>query len=331
VDYFLEFEKPVSALENQIKELKKNSEDMDISREIDALQAKVDKLIQQIYSNLNPWQRVQLSRHPLRPHCRDYIAEMIEDFHELCGDQRFSDDQAIMGGVGYLKGQRVMVIGIEKGRKTKEKIIHNFGMPRPDGYRKALRLMKLAEQFSLPVITLIDTPGAYPGMDAEERGQAQAIAENIEKMFTIKSPMIALVIGEGGSGGALGLAVADEVLMMEYSVYSVISPESCASILWSDPSMAEKASNALKMTPDKAKELKVIDGIINEPFGGAHRSPADCIKAVELKLHKSLSKLKKKSLEDLLEDRFKKFRQMGQAAIEGRVDVSSYAQAESDQ
>jgi acetyl-CoA carboxylase carboxyl transferase subunit alpha len=311
MEYTLDFERPVLILENQIKELQSSGGELDIDNEVKALQEKLDRLIRQVYENLTPWQRVQLSRHPQRPHTIDYINNLIDDFHPLAGDRNFRDDKAMLGGLGFIGDEKVMIIGIEKGRKTGEKIEHNFGMPKPEGYRKALRLMELAEQFNLPIITLVDTPGAYPGIGAEERGQAQAIANNIEKMFEINSPILTCIIGEGGSGGALGIAVADYVCMLEYSTYSVISPESCASILWSDPSMAEKAANSLQLTPKKAMELGIIDKIIQEPFGGAHRHPKDTIKGVKESLLKRLKELKKEKIEDVKAKRFKKFREMG--------------------
>lgn len=316
-NYALEFEKPVRELENQIKELKEASSrpSIDISKEIKALEGKVNTLIQDIYQNLTPWERVQLSRHPNRPHTVDFIEHLITDFHELKGDRRFANDSAIIAGFGYFNGEKVAVVGIEKGRKTKEKVEHNFGMPRPEGYRKALRVMQLAGQFQIPIISFVDTPGAYPGIGAEERGQSQAIAENLAELFDVKSPILALVIGEGGSGGALGIAIADRVLMMQYSVYSVISPESCASILWADPKKAETAANALQLGPDKAVELKVADKIVQEPPGGAHK---DIPKAMELAreaLNSELIALKKLKTDKLLEHRFKKFREMGNQTI----------------
>lgn len=320
MDYTLDFEKPVKTLENQIKELKEASSNVDLEKEIKFLQKKVNSLISDIYLNLTPWQRVQLSRHPNRPHSIHYIESMVEDFKALHGDRYFGDDQAIIAGLGKIGGHKVAIIGIEKGKKTKEKIERNFGMPRPEGYRKALRIMKLASRFSLPVITLIDTPGAYPGIGAEERGQSQAIAENLAEMFDIKTPIISVVVGEGGSGGALGIAVADNILMMEYSVYSVISPESCASILWADPKMAEQAANSLKLDPSKALELKVIDDIIEEPPGGAHRNPLQAIELVKKRLIKELDKLSKISSDDLIERRYNKFRSIGNTSIDGLED-----------
>ncbi len=319
MEYTLEFEKPVFELENQIRELKQASErpNIDLSAEIGALQAKVDKLIVEIYQNLSPWERTLLSRHPSRPHAIDYIEACVTDFHEIHGDRRFSDDPCMVCGFGYLEGQRVAVIGIEKGRKTQDKIRNNFGMAQPEGYRKALRLMEMASQFGVPVLTFVDTPGAYPGIGAEERGQALAIAENLEKMFGIKTPIVTVVIGEGGSGGALGIAIADRVLMMEFSVYSVISPESCASILWSDPKMAETAANALQLSPNKAFELKVIDGVVKEPVGGAHRYPAQALGAVKEAVIREFNILKKIPTAKLLDERFAKFRRMGNDTITG--------------
>jgi acetyl-CoA carboxylase carboxyl transferase subunit alpha len=312
-DFMLEFEKPVKTLENQIKELKEASKrpGIDISKEIKALEKKVSGLTREIYGNLNSWERVQLSRHPNRPHTVDYIQAIVRDFHEVCGDRKFANDPAMITGFGYIADQKFAIIGIEKGRKTKEKMVHNFGMPRPEGYRKALRVMKLAEQFQIPIVTFIDTPGAYPGIGAEERGQAEAIAFNLEEMFNIKVPIIAIVIGEGGSGGALAIGIADKVFMQEYSVYSVISPESCASILWADPKLAETAANSLDLGPQKALELKVIDGIIPEPAGGAHKEPEVAYEAVKETILKTYSKLATLGEEKLLENRFARFRVLG--------------------
>lgn len=316
MDFILDFERPVSELETQIRELKQAShQNIDISHEIEALQAKVNKMLEEIYSKLSPWERTQLSRHPARPHAIDYIEKIVADFHEIHGDRRFSDDPSLVAGFGYIDGHKIAVIGIEKGRKTQEKIKRNFGMANPEGYRKALRVMQLASQFGIPVVTFVDTPGAYPGIGAEERGQALAIAENLEEMFSIKAPIISVVIGEGGSGGALGIAVADKVFMMEYSIYSVISPESCASILWSDPKMAETAANSLQLSPNKAIQLKVIDGIIKEPAGGAHRHPEMAIQAVKDSIKSSLESLRKEDIDVLLQLRFEKFRKMGNLTL----------------
>ena len=302
MDYTLEFERPVFELENQIRELTEASAgpNIDLTAEIGALQAKVNRLIQDIYQ---------------RPHAIDYIEGIFTDFHEVHGDRRFSDDPSMLAGFAFLDGQRVAVLGIEKGRKTNEKIKRNFGMANPEGYRKALRVMEMASQFGMPVITFVDTPGAYPGIGAEERGQAQAIAENLEKMFGIRVPIISVVIGEGGSGGALGIAIADRVLMMEYSVYSVISPESCASILWSDPKMAETAANALQLSPNKAMELKVVDGVIKEPVGGAHRYATEAIRKVKEALIAELAPLNQTAVDALLEERFAKFRRAGNSTL----------------
>ena len=317
MEYTLDFEKPVQDLENQIKDLKdaNDKSDLDISKEIGTLQDKVDGLLKEIYENLNPWERVQLSRHPKRPHTLDYIEELIEDFHEVHGDRRFSDDPSVITGFGYIGGRKVAIVGIEKGRKTQDKIKRNFGMARPEGYRKAIRILKMAAQFNIPVISFVDTPGAYPGIGAEERGQAQAIAENLEEMFGVEVPIISIVIGEGGSGGALGISIADKVHMMEYSVYSVISPESCASILWSDPSRAEMAANSLKLGPQKALELKIIDNIISEPVGGAHREPEAAAQQLKAQILKDLDELTKLDKSELLGMRFDKFRQMGNQTI----------------
>ncbi len=316
MDFTLEFERPVSELENQIRELRQTTnKNIDISHEIAALEAKVNQMLEEIYKKLTPWERTQLSRHPQRPHTVDYIEKIITDFHEVHGDRRFSDDMSMITGFGYIDGQKVAAIGIEKGRKTQEKIKRNFGMANPEGYRKALRVMQLASQFNIPVITFVDTPGAYPGIGAEERGQALAIAENIQEMFNIKSPIISIVIGEGGSGGALGIAVADKVFMMEYSIYSVISPESCASILWSDPKMAEIAANSLQLSPNKALELKVIDSVIKEPAGGAHRYPDQAIAKVKESIVASLNQLMAMDTDLMMEKRFEKFRQMGNSTI----------------
>lgn len=316
MDFTLDFERPVTELERQIRELKEAShQNIDISHEIAALQSKVDQMLEDIFKNLSPWERTQLSRHPARPHAIDYIEKIVDNFHEVHGDRRFADDPSMITGFGFIDGQKVAVIGIEKGRKTQEKIKRNFGMANPEGYRKALRVMHLAHQFNIPVVTFVDTPGAYPGIGAEERGQALAIAENLEEMFKIRTPIISIVIGEGGSGGALGIAIADKVYMMEYSVYSVISPESCASILWSDPKMAETAANSLQLSPAKALELKVIDTVIKEPAGGAHRYPEEAIKKVKKVIVTTLKELKAKSPEELMNGRFEKFRQMGNSTL----------------
>ncbi|MDD0854851.1 acetyl-CoA carboxylase carboxyltransferase subunit alpha [Halobacteriovorax sp. GB3] len=316
-NYTLEFEKPVKELEDQIKELKEATKksEIDISNEVKALQNKVSTLMTEIYENLTPWERVQLSRHPNRPHSVDYIEKIVDEFHEVSGDRFFANDQAIITGFGKIGGEKVAVVAIEKGRKTKEKVTHNFGMPRPEGYRKALRVIQMAGRFNIPVVTFVDTPGAYPGIGAEERGQASAIAENLVELFDIKTPMLSVVIGEGGSGGALGIAIADRVLMMEYSVYSVISPESCASILWADPKKAETAANALNLGPAKALELKIVDDMIKEPIGGAHKNPELAADLVKSAIVKEITNLKKNDIDTLLTKRFEKFRAMGNTTI----------------
>jgi acetyl-CoA carboxylase carboxyl transferase subunit alpha len=319
MEYTLDFERPISELENQIRDLKHASigPNIDLTQEIEALQSKVNLLLKDIYANLSPWERVQLCRHPNRPHTMDYIENIVEDFKEIHGDRAFADDPSMITGFGKLNGEKVVIIGIEKGRKTQDKIKRNFGMSRPEGYRKALRVMKLAEQFHIPIVTFVDTPGAYPGIDAEERGQAQAIAENLQQMFGLKTPIIAIVIGEGGSGGALGIAIADSVMMMEYSTYSVISPESCASILWSDPKKAEVAANSLNLSPQKALELKVIDEIIAEPVGGAHRNQTVAMNIVKQAILAKITQFKKIKTQDLLDARFNKFRKMGNETLLG--------------
>jgi acetyl-CoA carboxylase carboxyl transferase subunit alpha len=313
MDPYYEFERPITNLEKRITELKEMSvqEKMDFSTEIGALEKKLTQLIEEVYSNLSPWQRVQLSRHPSRPYAEDYIKLLFTDFQELHGDRKFRDDPAIIGGVGKFRGQPVMLIGQQKGRGTKEKMKRNFGMAKPEGYRKAIRLMEMAGRFSLPIITLVDTPGAYPGIDAEERGQSEAIADSIMRMFDLPVPVITAVIGEGGSGGALAVAVADVVMMQEFSTYSVISPESCASILWSDSSMAEQAAKVLKLSAPDVKALGVVDGIIPEPQGGAHRDYEKAAKLLGDGIQDQLTKLLKKNSEELRTLRLSRFRKMG--------------------
>jgi acetyl-CoA carboxylase carboxyl transferase subunit alpha len=278
VDAYLDFEKPIVSLEKKIEDLNEisKSQGVDLAAEISTLRAKVEALVTEIYGHLTPWQRVQVSRHPNRPYFRDYVQALFPDFLELQGDRCFADDRALVGGTATLslKGSAwmpVMILGQQKGRSTRERLEQNFGMSKPEGYRKAIRLMELANRSKMPVIQFIDTPGAYPGIETEERGQAQAIAECIRTGFSLDVPMISIVIGEGGSGGALAIGVANKVLMLEYATYSVISPEACASILWSDASLSERAAVGLKMTPTDLMGLGVIDGIISEPVGGAHR------------------------------------------------------------
>jgi acetyl-CoA carboxylase carboxyl transferase subunit alpha len=299
---FLDFEQPIAELEAKIEELRFVQDDsaLDISEEIARLQAKSQALLKDIYAKLTPWQVSQLARHPQRPYTLDYIAEILTDFHELHGDRVFADDLAIVGGLARLNGQAVMVIGHQKGRDTKERALRNFGMPRPEGYRKALRLMHLAEKFGLPVLTFIDTPGAYPGIDAEERGQSEAIGRNLCEMAQLKVPIIATVIGEGGSGGALAIAVGDTVLMLQYATYSVISPEGCASILWKSPERAAEAAEALGLTAHRLKALGLIDRIVSEPVGGAHRDPKQTAALLKRSLADSLRQFQGVKVKELL-------------------------------
>ncbi len=299
---FLDFEQPIAELEAKIEELRFVQDDsaLDISEEIARLQAKSQALLKDIYAKLTPWQVSQLARHAQRPYTLDYIAEIFTDFHELHGDRVFADDPAIVGGLARLNGQAVMVIGHQKGRDTKERALRNFGMPRPEGYRKSLRLMHLAEKYGLPVLTLIDTPGAYPGIDAEERGQSEAIGHNLCEMAQLKVPIIATVIGEGGSGGALAIAVADTVLMLQYATYSVISPEGCASILWKSAERAAEAAEALGLTAHRLKALGLIDRIVSEPVGGAHRDPKQMSALLKRALGDSLRQFQGVKVKDLL-------------------------------
>ena len=311
--FALDFERPIVELEGKIEDLRRLSavQNVDFSKEIAQLEKKVASLCQEVFSRLSPWQRCQIARHPKRPYTLDYIRALMTDFIELHGDRAFADDKAIVGGLARLDGMPLVVIGHQKGRDTKEKIARNFAMANPEGYRKALRLMRLAERFKKPVVTLVDTPGAYPGIGAEERGQAEAIARNLRVMSELRTPIIVVVTGEGGSGGALGIAVGDSILMLQYAIYSVISPEGCASILWRDPANAPDAADALGLTAETLKRLNLIDEIIAEPLGGAHRNPQEM--AVTLKGHllKELSKLAQISPDELVEGRYEKFRRMG--------------------
>ncbi|MCM2280159.1 MAG: acetyl-CoA carboxylase carboxyltransferase subunit alpha [Oligoflexia bacterium] len=334
MEAFFEFEKPIVNLEKKLQDLRElaKAEGVDFAAEISKLEKKVSQLIDETYAKLTPWQKVQLSRHPSRPYTRDYVDILFPDFLELQGDRTFSDDQAILGGVALwppvnpaqpeergTERTPVLLLGHQKGRNTKQKMERNFGMAKPEGYRKAIRLMELAERSRMPIITFIDTPGAYPGMDAEERGQSQAIAESIHAMFKLSVPTAALVIGEGGSGGALALGCANVVLMQEYSVYSVISPESCASILWSDSSLAERASERLKMSPTELLRLGVIDAIVPEPKGGAHRDlnqAGQLIRDALIKQFDPLIKSRRKAGKKLMADRLEKFRKMGEIALD---------------
>ncbi len=311
--FVLAFEKPIEELENKIKELREfgQAENIDISGDIERLEKKAEKLRREIFSKLGTWERVQLSRHPNRPYTLDYISIICDSFIELHGDRNFHDDPAIVGGLAKVSGKNMVIIGQQKGRTTKEKLYRNFGMPKPEGYRKALRLMSLAERLHLPVLTLIDTPGAYPGIGAEERGQAEAIAKNLLVMARLKTPIVCVVIGEGGSGGALAIGIGDRVLMMEHSIYSVISPESCASILWRDPKHAQQAAKSLKITAPEIKELGVIDEIIPEPEGGAHRAMHMAAYNLRESVMKHMNEICSMPIEDLLKERYKKFRRMG--------------------
>jgi acetyl-CoA carboxylase carboxyl transferase subunit alpha len=311
--YTLEFEKPLYELEKQLITLLSVSQEskVDVSNEIEAIEQKIEKTKADIYSDLTPWQRVQLSRHPKRPYTLDYIEAIFTDFEELHGDRRFREDAAIVGGPAFLDGKPVMVIGQQKGRNTRENLKRNFGCPHPEGYRKAMRLMEMAEKFEMPIITLIDTPGAYPGIGAEERHVAEAIAVNIRDMSALKVPIISIVIGEGGSGGALGIAVANEVMIMENSYYSVISPEGCAAILWKDRAAAPKAADALRFSPKHLKEFGVVDHIIKEPTGGAHRDHKVAAKNLKAAIVESLDRLNAQATADLLEQRYHKFRNLG--------------------
>jgi acetyl-CoA carboxylase carboxyl transferase subunit alpha len=323
--YYLDFERPVAELEDKIEELRRlaDGRDMNITSEIKKLEKKARDLRADIFSKITPWQKTLIARHPERPYTLDYIDLLMEDFVELHGDRRFSDDPAIVSGFAMFEGTPVAVIGHQKGRSTKERIERNFGQPHPEGYRKALRIMKLAERFRKPVITLIDTPGAYPGIGAEERGQAEAIAQNLQEMFLIKTPVISVVIGEGGSGGALALAVGDRVLMLEHSVYSVISPEGCAAILWNknDNAVGPKeyaiASEALKLTSQDLLKLGVIDEIIPEPLGGAHRNGGETGKSLADAVRNPIDELAVKPFDELLEERYIKFRLIGKLKEEG--------------
>ncbi|PID60884.1 MAG: acetyl-CoA carboxylase carboxyl transferase subunit alpha [Ignavibacteriae bacterium] len=307
----LEFEKPIFELEEKIEEMKKLEDNLDIKNEIDKLEEKVNLLKKNIYENLTRWQRVQLARHSERPYTLDYIYLMTENFIELHGDRYFKDDKAIVGGFATIENEKVMIIGHQKGRDTKSNLVRNFGMPNPEGYRKALRLMKLAEKFKKPIITLLDTPGAYPGIEAEERGQAEAIAKNLFEMTKLKVPVIVVIIGEGASGGALGLGVGDRILMLENTWYSVISPESCSSILWRSWEYKEQAAEALKLTAPDLLELKVIDRIIPEPLGGAHRDHKKMANTLKQILLEELARLKKIKPEKYMQNRIEKFGKMG--------------------
>jgi acetyl-CoA carboxylase carboxyl transferase subunit alpha len=303
---YLDFEQPIAELQAKIDELRNVGSDnaINLDEEIQRLQAKMRQKIQGIFSNLTPWQISQLSRHPMRPYTLDYVEKLLDEFHELHGDRAFADDHAIVGGLGSFRGRSIVVIGHQKGRDTKAKVFRNFGMPRPEGYRKALRLMNLAARFRLPLVTFIDTPGAYPGVGAEERGQSEAIARNLAVMCRLPVPVICNIVGEGGSGGALAIGIGDRVNMLEYSTYSVISPEGCASILWKDAGNAEEAATALGITSDRLKSLGLIDEVIPEPLGGAHKEPDEVAKRIGDCIERQLGELDHHSAEQLLEARY---------------------------
>jgi acetyl-CoA carboxylase carboxyl transferase subunit alpha len=311
--YTLEFEKPLRELEKQIEHLNQRALEskLDVSTEIAAIERKLAETQRAIYTSLTPWQRVQIARHPKRPYALDYVGLICENFQELHGDRQFKDDRALVGGTAFFGNQPVMIIAQQKGRETKEKIERNFGMPQPEGYRKALRLMRLAEKFGLPVLSFIDTPGAYPGIGSEERHVAEAIAVNLREMAMLRTPTICVIVGEGGSGGALGIGVTDRVLIFENSYYSVISPEGCAAILWKDRDAAAKAAEALKLNADTLEKLGIVDEIITEPFGGAHNNPNQASATLKYALQKHLNDLLALSAERLRETRYERYRHLG--------------------
>lgn len=311
--YVLEFEKPLRELVKQLDELRQRSieTNVDLADEIRAIEKKIETMQRDIYSNLSPWQKVQIARHPKRPYALDYIAAICEDFQEFHGDRQFNDDRALIGGPAFFNGEAVMVVAQQKGRDPKERIQRNFGMPQPEGYRKALRLMRLAEKFRIPVLTFIDTPGAFPGIESEARHVSEAIAVNLREMAMLSVPSISVVVGEGGSGGALGIGVTDRVLIFENSYYSVISPEGCAAILWKDSAAAPKAAEALKLSADHLERLGVVDEIIPEPLGGAHNDPTQAASALKYVIQKHLNDLRGLPAEKLLETRYERYRRLG--------------------
>lgn len=315
---YLEFEKPLAEIEGKAEELRamaRASEEMDVEKEAAALDAKADKMLHDLYADLSPWRKCQVARHPNRPHCKDYVDRLFTDFMPLAGDRNFADDHAVIGGLARLEGRPVMVIGHEKGHDTKTRIERNFGMARPEGYRKAIRLMDLADRFRLPVVTLVDTPGAYPGKGAEERGQSEAIARSTERCLSIGVPSVSVIIGEGGSGGAVAFATADRVVMLEHSIYSVISPEGCASILWKDAEKMREAAEALRLTAQDLKALGVIDRIVQEPAGGAQRGREDAIDAVGRAIDELLSDMSGTEAEALRNARRQKYLDMGSKGL----------------
>ncbi|AWD21925.1 acetyl-CoA carboxylase carboxyltransferase subunit alpha [Pseudogemmobacter blasticus] len=315
---YLDFEKPLSEIEGKAEELRalaRTTSGMDVSKEAEALDRKAETALRDLYKNLTAWQKCQVARHPDRPHCKDYIDGLFTEYTTLAGDRAFADDHSVMGGLARFNDRPVMVIGHEKGNDTKSRIERNFGMARPEGYRKAIRLMDLADRFRLPVITLVDTPGAYPGKGAEERGQAEAIARSTEKCLSLGVPLISVVIGEGGSGGAVAFATANRVAMLEHSIYSVISPEGCASILWKDAEKMREAAEALRLTAQDLAKLGIIDKIVPEPVGGAQRAPKDAIEAVGKAIESLLGELSGKSRAELLADRRRKYLEMGSKGL----------------
>ena len=312
VKSYLDFEQPIADIESKIMELENSDLDQNqINKEVIGLNESAVKLTEKIYSNLSPWQNVQVARHPERPHFIDYIKRITDEFDELHGDRHFSDDRAILGGIGKIGEYKAVIIGHEKGRSTEEKIKYNFGMSQPEGYRKACRLMKLAERFNLPVVTLIDTPGAYPGIDSEERGQSEAIAYNLKVMSSLKTPIIVNIVGEGGSGGALALGVGDHINMMEHATYSVASPEACASIVWRDSAMAAEAAEAMKLSAENILELQLIDEIIKEPLGGAHRNYDQASLKIKDSIIKNLDRVTQIPLNQLVEQRYERLMSYG--------------------
>ncbi len=316
--HYLDFEKPLAEIEGKAEELRamaRQNEEMDVEKEAENLDLKAQEILVDLYKNLTPWRKCQIARHPERPHCKDYIKALFSEFVPLAGDRNFADDQAVIGGLARFGDKPVVVIGHEKGSDTKSRIERNFGMARPEGYRKAIRLMDLADKFGLPVITLVDTPGAYPGKGAEERGQSEAITRSTEKCLQIGVPLISVIIGEGGSGGAVAFATANKVAMLEHSVYSVISPEGCASILWKDAEKMREAAEALRLTADDLYSLGISDQIISEPVGGAHRDPEQAIDAVKSAIASMLSSLKSKKPKDLISERRKKFLKLGEKGL----------------
>jgi len=316
--HYLDFEKPLAEIEGKAEELRamaRQNEDMDVEKEAENLDIKAQEILVDLYKNLTPWRKCQIARHPERPHCRDYIKALFSEFVPLAGDRNFADDQAVIGGLARFGDKPIVVIGHEKGSDTKSRIERNFGMARPEGYRKAIRLMELADKFGLPLITLVDTPGAYPGKGAEERGQSEAIARSTEKCLQIGVPLISIIIGEGGSGGAVAFATANKVAMLEHAIYSVISPEGCASILWKDAEKMREAAEALRLTADDLYALGISDQIIEEPVGGAHRNPEQAIESVKMAISSMLSALNSKKPKDLISERRKKFLKLGSKGL----------------